>query len=177
MNIIQQLEQEQIQSLPKKRIDDFRPGDTVKIHCNVVEGSKSRIQVFEGTVLYIKGSGINANLCVRKIGVGGIGVERVFPIYSPTIAKIERVRQGRVRRARLYYLRERVGKRARVREKSALSARMIKAKEAAKVEAAKAKAAKAKAKADEKAAKAKAAEAGAKAADADVAEAPSTAEE
>lgn len=180
MNIIQQLEQEEIKNLPKKRIDDFRPGDTIKVHCNVVEGSKSRIQVFEGTVLYVKGAGINANVCVRKIAIGAIGVERVFPIYSPTVARIERVRQGRVRRARLYYLRDRVGKRARVREKSALSARMIKAKEAAKVEAAEAKAAKAKAKAEDKAAKAKAkvAAADTPAAEAKaVSEAPSTAEE
>lgn len=161
MNIIQQIEQEEIKNLPQKPIDDFRPGDTIKVHCNVVEGNKTRIQVFEGTVLYVKGSGISANVCVRKIGVGGVGVERVFPIYSPTVAKIERIRQGRVRRARLYYLRDRVGKRARVREKSALSARMLKAKEAAKADAAATKAAKSKAKAAEKAAKAKADEAAA----------------
>lgn len=170
MNIIQQLEQEQIKSLPNKPIDDFRPGDTIKVHCNVVEGNKSRIQVFEGTVLYTKGSGVNTNVCVRKIGVGGIGVERVFPLYSPTVAKIERVRQGKVRRARLFYLRDRVGKRARVREKSALSARMLKAREeakAAKTAKAEEKAAKAKAKAEQKAAKA----------EAKAAEAPSTAEE
>lgn len=129
MNVIQNLEQEEIQRLSKKQIDDFRPGDTVKVHCRVVEGNKSRIQIFEGTVLYRKGGGINENLCVRKVAVGGIGVERVFPLYSPTVARIETVRHGRVRRARLYYLRDRVGKRARVREKSALSARMTKARE------------------------------------------------
>lgn len=129
MNVIQNLEQEEIQRLSQKKIDDFRPGDTVKVHCKVVEGNKSRIQIFEGTVLYRKGAGINESLCVRKLSVGGIGVERVFPIYSPTVDAIETVRAGRVRRARLYYLRDRVGKRSRVREKSALSARMTRARE------------------------------------------------
>jgi large subunit ribosomal protein L19 len=129
MNVIQQVEQEEMKRLSTKQIDEFRPGDTVKIHCRVVEGNKTRIQIFEGTVLYSKGSGLNANLCVRKIAVGAIGVERVFPIYSPTVVRIECVRQGRVRRARLYYLRDRVGKRARIREKSALSARMVRARE------------------------------------------------
>ena len=116
MNVIQRLDRAEIESMSKKPIDEFRPGDTVKVHCNVVEGSKTRVQVFEGTVMYRKGTGLSENVCVRKIGAGGIGVERVFPLWSPTVAKIERVRQGRVRRARLFYLRELRGKAARVRE-------------------------------------------------------------
>lgn len=127
MNLIQKLEQEEIQRFKAKPIDDFRVGDTVKVHCNVVEGTKSRVQIFEGIVLYRKGSGVNESLCVRKIGVGGVGVERVFPLYSPTVARIERVRQGKARRARLYYLRDRVGKAARVRERSVIVKRGEKA--------------------------------------------------
>ena len=151
----------------------FKAGDTVRVHLKVKEGEKERVQVFEGVVLGCEKSGARESFRVRRIA-SGVGVERVFPLYSPTVAKIERVRQGRVRRARLYYLRDRVGKRARVREKSALSSRMIKAREEAKVAKAEALAAKQKAKADEKAAKAKAAKAEAKA---PAAEAPSTAEE
>ncbi len=121
MDVIQRLDRAEIEKLEKKKIDDFRPGDTVKVSCNVVEGDKRRIQVFEGVVIFRKGSGLSESVCVRKVSAGGIGVERVFPLYSPTVDKIVRVREGKVRRARLYYLRDRAGKSARVREKSAVA--------------------------------------------------------
>ncbi|HHW08838.1 MAG TPA: 50S ribosomal protein L19 [Firmicutes bacterium] len=112
MDIIKQLEQEQIrQDLP-----DFGPGDTVRVHVKVVEGERERIQVFEGTVIKRSGEGLRASFTVRKISQG-IGVERTFPLHSPRVAAIEVVRKGRVRRARLYYLRKRTGKAAHVREK------------------------------------------------------------
>jgi len=95
---------------------EFRAGDTVKVHVKVVEGSNERIQVFEGVVLRRMGSGISERFTVRKV-TQGIGVERTFPIHSPRIAKIEVVRYGRVRRARLYYLRQRSGKAARIKER------------------------------------------------------------
>lgn len=154
MDAIQRLERAEIENMRKKSIDDFRPGDTVKVHCNVVEGNKRRIQVFEGTVLYVKGSGINKNVCVRKIAVGAVGVERVFPLHSPTVEKIERVREGRVRRARLYYLRDRIGKAARVREK-APSGKVEKTGTSARAAKRAAKKAKKEAKAAKKAAEAK----------------------
>lgn len=96
----------------------FRPGDTVRVHVRVREGDKERIQVFQGTVIARKaGEGsVNANFTVRKVSYG-VGVERVFPLQSPSIAKVELVRQGRVRRAKLYYLRGRTGKAARIRER------------------------------------------------------------
>ena len=96
----------------------FRPGDTVKVHVKVREGDKERIQIFQGTVISRRaGEGsANARFTVRKVSYG-IGVERIFPLHSPTIDKIEVVRQGRVRRAKLYYLRERKGKAARIRER------------------------------------------------------------
>jgi large subunit ribosomal protein L19 len=94
----------------------FRIGDTVKIHYKIVEGKRERIQVFEGYVISIKGKGIVKTFKVRKISYG-IGVERTFPIYSPKIAKIDLIRRGRVRRSKLYYLRERSGKRAVITEK------------------------------------------------------------
>ncbi|MCZ6671112.1 MAG: 50S ribosomal protein L19 [Acidobacteria bacterium] len=98
----------------KREIPEFRPGDTVKVHVKVTEGDKSRIQMFQGVVLGRQGSGRSETFSVRKIS-NGVGVERVFPVHSPTIDKIEVVRQGRVRRAKLYYLRERKGKAARIR--------------------------------------------------------------
>jgi large subunit ribosomal protein L19 len=101
----------------KNEIPEFRPGDRVKVHVRVVEGDKSRIQVFEGDVVARRGgSGVRATFTVRKIS-GGVGVERIFPLHSPVVEKIERVRQGRVRRAKLNYLRARTGKSARIQER------------------------------------------------------------
>ena len=111
MNMIDIIEQEQL----RDDIPDFGPGDSVKVHVKVVEGGRERVQVFEGIVLSRRGSGTRETFTVRKISAG-IGVERTFPLHSPRIAKIEVVRYGKVRRAKLYYLRERVGKRARVKE-------------------------------------------------------------
>lgn len=100
-------------------VPKFRPGDRVRVHVRVVEGDKSRIQVFEGDVIGRRGGeGARATFTVRKTS-GGVGVERIFPLHSPVIEKIEVVRQGRVRRAKLYYMRERAGKKARIREKRA----------------------------------------------------------
>lgn len=111
MNMIDIIEREQT----REDIPVFRPGDTVRVHVKVIEGGRERIQVFEGVVLGRKGSGIRESFTVRKVSAG-IGVERMFPLHSPRIGKIEVVRQGAVRRAKLYYLRERVGKAARVKE-------------------------------------------------------------
>ena len=99
-----------------KDIPDFAPGDTVDVHYRVKEGDKERIQIFRGVVISRRGSGIDANFTVRKIS-SGIGVERIFPLHSPNIMKIERMRQGEVRRAKLYYLRNLRGKAARIKEK------------------------------------------------------------
>jgi len=95
---------------------DFAPGDTIKVHVRVVEGERQRVQIFEGIVIRRRGSQLSATFTVRKISFG-IGVERTFPLHSPMIAKIERVSQGDVRRAKLYYLRDRIGKKAKVKEK------------------------------------------------------------
>jgi large subunit ribosomal protein L19 len=117
MNTIQKLEQEQIEKLTAERgVPDFRPGDTLKVHVKVVEGTRERVQVFEGVCIARSSGGINANFTVRKISYGE-GVERVFPLYSPRIDQIEVVRQGVVRRSKLYYLRELRGKKARIRER------------------------------------------------------------
>ncbi|MDI6872748.1 50S ribosomal protein L19 [Candidatus Solincola sp.] len=97
-------------------IPDFRPGDTVRVHVRVVEGNRERIQVFQGVVIARKGGGTRETFTVRKVSFG-VGVERTFPLHSPIIAKIEVVSQGKVRRAKLYYLRDRVGKKARIKEK------------------------------------------------------------
>ena len=107
MNIIDKIEQEQL----KADVAPFNVGDTVKVHCRVVEGGKERIQIFEGLVIARRGSGVNASFTVRKISYGE-GVERVFPVHTPRIAKIDVVTRGKVRRAKLHYLRNRVGKRA-----------------------------------------------------------------
>lgn len=104
------------QDYMKKEIPPFRPGDTVKVHVKVVEGSRERTQVFEGTVIRRRGSGLSETFTVRRISYG-VGVERTFPAYSPRLDKIEIVRRGRIRRARLYYLRNRVGKAARIKER------------------------------------------------------------
>ena len=97
-------------------LPEFWPGDTVKVHVRVVEGTRSRIQVFEGVVIARKGGGLRETFTVRKVSFG-VGVERVFPVHNPVIEQIEVVRRGKVRRAKLYYLRDRVGKKARIKEK------------------------------------------------------------
>ena len=107
MDIINKIEQEQM----KKDVADFNVGDSVKVHCRVVEGGKERIQIFAGIVLAKRGSGVNQSFTVRKISYGE-GVERVFPVHTPRIAKIEVTNRGKVRRAKLHYLRNRVGKKA-----------------------------------------------------------------
>ena len=118
MNIIQQLEKEQVEKLSAgKEIPDFGPGDTVLVNVKVVEGDKTRIQAYEGVCIGRSGSGLNESFTVRKISYGE-GVERVFPLYSPLIDSIKIVRRGKVRRAKLYYLRGRRGKAARIVEKS-----------------------------------------------------------
>lgn len=116
MNIIEQLEKEQIESLGKE-IPDFAAGDTVRVNVKVREGERERIQAYEGVCIARAGGGINENFTVRKISFGE-GVERVFPIYSPLVDSITVVRRGKVRRAKLYYLRDRRGKSARIKEKT-----------------------------------------------------------
>ncbi|MGC2047482.1 MAG: 50S ribosomal protein L19 [Gallionella sp.] len=117
MNLIEQLEQEEITRLGK-RIPDFAPGDIVVVSVNVVEGERKRLQAFEGVVIAKRNRGLNSGFTVRKISAGE-GVERTFQTYSPTIASIEVKRRGSVRRAKLYYLRDRSGKSARIKEKLA----------------------------------------------------------
>lgn len=110
--LIQELTKEQL----RDDIPDFRAGDTVRVHVRVVEGTHERIQMFEGVVIKRKGAGIAATYTVRKIA-SGVGVERTFPVNDPRVAKVDVLRHGRVRRAKLYYLRERHGKSARIAEK------------------------------------------------------------
>ena len=112
--IIQEIETQEIEALGKQ-IPEFGPGDTVSVHVTVVAGERKRLQAFEGMVIARRNRGANSSFTVRKISYGE-GVERVFPLYSPTIAKIEVKRRGVVRRAKLYYLRDRTGKAARIRE-------------------------------------------------------------
>ncbi|HEX2385642.1 MAG TPA: 50S ribosomal protein L19 [Candidatus Binatia bacterium] len=114
MNTLDQLEAEQ----SKKDIIELHPGETVRVHVKVVEGEKERTQIFEGIVIRLSGKGNRANFTVRKISYG-IGVERIFPFHSPRVEKIEVVSRGKVRRAKLYYLRERSGKGARLHEEEA----------------------------------------------------------
>jgi large subunit ribosomal protein L19 len=117
MNTIQQIEAQEIAKLTSERgVPDFGPGDTLKVTVKVVEGERERLQAFEGVCIAKKMRGLNSSFTVRKISYGE-GVERVFPLYSPRIATIELVRRGDVRRAKLYYLRGRTGKRARIAEK------------------------------------------------------------
>ncbi|VAW09056.1 LSU ribosomal protein L19p [hydrothermal vent metagenome] len=97
-------------------IPDFNPGDTVRVHVRVVEGNRQRLQIFEGIVIARNGGGVRASFTVRKISAG-VGVERIFPVHAPIIDRLEVVRRGDVRRAKLYYLRDRIGKAARVKEK------------------------------------------------------------
>ena len=118
MNIIQQLEAEQVQKLVEKRpVPEFSPGDTLRVNVKVVEGTRERVQAYEGVCIARKNAGVNSSFTVRKISYGE-GVERVFPLYSPRIDSIELVRKGDVRRAKLYYLRELRGKRARISERT-----------------------------------------------------------
>jgi large subunit ribosomal protein L19 len=182
MNIIQQLEKEQAEKIAAKRtLPDFSPGDTVRVNVRVVEGSRTRVQAYEGVCIARSGSGLNENFTVRKISYGE-GVERVFPIFSPLVEGVEIVRRGKVRRAKLYYLRDLRGKKARIVENTNVRARKLNegerqalAAEKARIEAEKVAAAQALA--AEKAAQEAAAAAEAKAAaDAAAAEAGNTAE-
>ena len=122
MNIIEQIEKEQIAKLTAQRaVPEFAPGDTLRVSVKVVEGTRERVQAFEGVCIARSSSGLNSSFTVRKISFGE-GVERVFPLYSPRIAAIEVLRRGDVRRAKLYYLRGRTGKKARILEKSGTGA-------------------------------------------------------
>jgi large subunit ribosomal protein L19 len=117
MNLLKQIEQEQIEKLTaNKEIPDFAPGDTVIVNVKVVEGERSRLQAYEGVCIARAGAGINQSFTVRKISYGE-GVERVFPLYAPLVDSIKVVRRGKVRRAKLYYLRGLRGKKARITEK------------------------------------------------------------
>lgn len=112
MNIIEILEKEQL----KENVPQFVPGDTVRVHAKIVEGTRERIQVFEGVVIGRQGTGVREMFTVRRISYG-VGVERMFPVHSPRVDKIEVIRRGAVRRAKLYYLRKLTGKAARIKEK------------------------------------------------------------
>ncbi len=117
MSLLSEIEAEQVAKLTTERpVPEFAPGDTVRVHYKIVEGTRERIQVYEGVVIARSSRGLNSAFTVRKISYGE-GVERVFPLYSPRIERIEVVRRGAVRRAKLYYLRSRRGKRARIAEK------------------------------------------------------------
>ena len=116
MNIVEQLEHEQVQRLAGERpVPEFRPGDTLKVSVKVIEGTRERVQAFEGVCIARRNRGLNSSFTVRKISYGE-GVERVFPLYSPRLDRIEVVRRGKVRRAKLYYLRALRGKKARIAE-------------------------------------------------------------
>ncbi|HZG61113.1 MAG TPA: 50S ribosomal protein L19 [Anoxybacillus sp.] len=110
-HLIQEITKEQLRT----DLPEFRPGDTVRVHVKVVEGNRERIQVFEGVVIKRRGAGISETFTVRKVSYG-VGVERTFPVHTPKIAKLEVVRRGKVRRAKLYYLRQLRGKAARIKE-------------------------------------------------------------
>ncbi|HEX2028243.1 MAG TPA: 50S ribosomal protein L19 [Nitriliruptorales bacterium] len=112
MNKVDVVEQQYL----RDDLPDFWPGDTVRVHVKVVEGSRARVQLFEGVVIRRQGGGLRETFTVRKVSFG-VGVERTFPVHSPVIDRVEITRRGKVRRAKLYYLRERVGKRARIKEK------------------------------------------------------------
>jgi large subunit ribosomal protein L19 len=127
MNIIERLEAEHAAKLPGSKMPNFQPGDTVVVNVKVTEGDRTRVQAYEGVCIARSGSGLNESFTVRKISYGE-GVERVFPVFSPVIDSVKVVRRGKVRRAKLYYLRDRRGKSARIAERSESGA----AKEAAK---------------------------------------------
>ena len=144
MNLIDQLNAEEMAKIEEKRkLPEFSPGDTVRVNVKVTEGNRTRTQAYEGVCIARSGGGINESFTVRKISYGE-GVERVFPIYSPMLEGVEVVRRGKVRRAKLYYLRDRRGKSARIVENT--NARSKRLNEDARAEAAAAKAAKAEAK-------------------------------
>ena len=125
MNIIEELEKEQAEALEAQRpVPEFRPGDTLKVNVKVTEGERTRVQAYEGLCIGRSGGGINESFTVRKISFGE-GVERVFPIHSPIIESIEVLRRGRVRRAKLYYLRARRGKSARIAEATDVRTRRL----------------------------------------------------
>lgn len=129
MNVIEEIEREQIEKqTAARKIPDFGAGDTLRVHVKIVEGARERIQVFEGVCIGRRNAGFNSSFTVRKISYGE-GVERIFPLYSPRVSEIEVVRRGRVRRAKLYYLRGRTGKRARIVEKTRVVAQVAKPKE------------------------------------------------
>ncbi len=131
MNIIEEIEREEVARLAKI-IPDFEPGDTITVNVKVVEGDRSRVQAYEGVCIARSGGGLNASFTVRKISYGE-GVERVFPLHAPLIDSIKVVRRGKVRRAKLYYLRDRRGKSARIAERT--DRRAVRQKDAAKAEA------------------------------------------
>jgi large subunit ribosomal protein L19 len=112
MNILDQLDAKSL----RDDVPDFRPGDTLNVHVNIVEGNRSRVQIFKGFVMGRQGAGVHETFTVRKVSFG-VGVERTFPVHSPVIEKIEVLTRGDVRRAKLYYMRDRHGKAARIREK------------------------------------------------------------
>jgi large subunit ribosomal protein L19 len=138
MNIIEKLEAEQAARLPGAKMPDFQPGDTVVVNVKVSEGDRTRVQAYEGVCIARSGAGLNESFTVRKISYGE-GVERVFPVYSPMIDSVKVVRRGKVRRAKLYYLRDRRGKSARIAERTETAASRAEAaaKAAAKEAAAK----------------------------------------
>lgn len=136
MDLIKQIEAENIAKLVAERpVPEFRPGDTLRVNYKVVEGTRERVQAYEGVCIARKSAGMSSSFTVRKIS-SGEGVERVFPLYSPNIDSIVVVRMGRVRRAKLYYLRERRGKSARITERSRASRNALEAKAAARAESA-----------------------------------------
>ena len=125
MDIIRQLEAEQAAKITAKRtLPEFQPGDTVRVQVRVTEGTRTRLQAYEGVVIARSGAGLNESFTVRKISYGE-GVERVFPVYSPMVEGVEIVRRGKVRRAKLYYLRDRRGKSARITENTGVRARKL----------------------------------------------------
>ena len=125
MNVIQQIEQAEMASITQKRdMPAFEAGDTVRVHVRVTEGTRTRLQAYEGVVIARKGGGLHESFTVRKISYGE-GVERVFPLFSPSVEKLEVVRRGKVRRAKLYYLRGRRGKSARIAEASSTRSKRL----------------------------------------------------
>ena len=154
MNLIQQIEQAEMAAIAARReFPDFEPGDTVRVHVRVTEGTRTRLQAYEGVVIARKGGGLQESFTVRKISYGE-GVERVFPMYSPMVEQVEVVRRGKVRRAKLYYLRGRRGKSARIAEATNVRAKRLNeaAREVAAAEKAEAHAAKEAAAAESRAA-------------------------
>ena len=126
MNVIEQIEAEHAAKLPGATIPEFRPGDTVVVNVKVAEGERTRVQAYEGVCIARSGHGLNESFTVRKISYGE-GVERVFPVYSPMIDSVKVLRRGKVRRAKLYYLRDRRGKSARIAERTDAGAAAAKA--------------------------------------------------